>query len=130
MADVLFTAGGLKFIPVQFRRSATAPASDRGPGQTNTDLSRLRLEESGFGVKRVALAAMGASRLSRPTSPARGASTLLFLTDLSARHAPLYFDITHSVTYFWQLPILRTFESRSDRAVISLLFALLRDIFK
>ena len=67
------------------------------PEQTNTDLSGLRLEERGFRVKRVALAATGTPRLKANKS--RHVSSPLLVGALSARCLPLYLDIT--VTHFY-----------------------------
>lgn len=70
------------------------------PGQTNTDLSRLCLEENGFRVKRVALAAMGILFVYRGQQVSPASSTF--------PHGSFrfYFDIT-SVTHFRQLSTLK-----------------------
>lgn len=79
-----------------FRRNFVGCDTGVRPEQTNTDLSGLRLEERGFRVKRVALAATGTPRLKANKS--RHISSPL-LTDLSARRLPLYSPILRSPTF-------------------------------
>lgn len=68
------------------------------PEQTNTDLSGLRLEERGFRVKRVALAATGTPRL-KANKSRHVSSPLLFSRGVFPRDAFRSTSILRSLTF-------------------------------
>lgn len=67
------------------------------PEQTNTDLSRWCLEESGFRMNRVALAATGCSS-------SADQQVVPFFSSLARRHLLLHLDIT--IAYFYANNVL------------------------
>lgn len=87
------------------RRNFVGCGTGVQPEQTNTDLSRLCLEESGFRVKRVALAATGTPRLKADTShhvvllPSLSSTRIFPRTMLST--LPWYYGHPHFYGYLW-----------------------------